>query len=51
MLPNYYPPTAAQRFESPDAFRAWLHQNQDSSQGVRLTIAKKGSRRPALKPR
>jgi uncharacterized protein YdeI (YjbR/CyaY-like superfamily) len=31
------------RFDSPDALRAWLHQHQDSSPGVWLTLAKKGS--------
>jgi uncharacterized protein YdeI (YjbR/CyaY-like superfamily) len=33
----------AQRFESRDAFRAWLKQHQDSSAGVWLTLAKKSS--------
>jgi uncharacterized protein YdeI (YjbR/CyaY-like superfamily) len=32
------------RFDSPNAFRTWLEQHQDSSPGVWLTLAKKGSR-------
>lgn len=32
------------RFDSPDAFRAWLQEHQDSSPGLWLTIAKKNSR-------
>jgi uncharacterized protein YdeI (YjbR/CyaY-like superfamily) len=32
------------RFDSPDAFRAWLKEHQDVSTGLWLTIAKKGSR-------
>jgi uncharacterized protein YdeI (YjbR/CyaY-like superfamily) len=32
------------RFDSPDAFRAWLKEHQDSSSGLWLTIAKKDSR-------
>jgi uncharacterized protein YdeI (YjbR/CyaY-like superfamily) len=32
------------RFDSPDAFRAWLKEHQDVSPGLWLTIAKKGSR-------
>jgi uncharacterized protein YdeI (YjbR/CyaY-like superfamily) len=32
------------RFDSPDAFRAWLKEHQDLSSGVWLAIAKKGSR-------
>jgi uncharacterized protein YdeI (YjbR/CyaY-like superfamily) len=31
------------RFDSPDAFRAWLREYQDSSTGLWLSIAKKGS--------
>ncbi|MCU1560189.1 YdeI family protein [Mycetocola sp.] len=31
------------RFEGPDAFRGWIEQHQDSSPGVWLVIAKKGS--------
>ena len=34
------------RFDSADAFRAWLRQHQDSSPGVWLTLAKKGSLTP-----
>jgi uncharacterized protein YdeI (YjbR/CyaY-like superfamily) len=34
----------SQLFDSPEAFRAWLNEHQDSSQGLWLTIAKKGSR-------
>jgi uncharacterized protein YdeI (YjbR/CyaY-like superfamily) len=36
------------RFDSPAAFRAWLKEHQDSSTGVWLTIAKKGSRITAV---
>jgi uncharacterized protein YdeI (YjbR/CyaY-like superfamily) len=32
------------QFDSPNAFRAWLAEYQDSSPGVWLTLAKKGSR-------
>jgi uncharacterized protein YdeI (YjbR/CyaY-like superfamily) len=32
------------RFDSPEAFRTWLRQHHDSSPGLWLTIAKKGSR-------
>jgi uncharacterized protein YdeI (YjbR/CyaY-like superfamily) len=38
----------ARRFDSPDAFRAWLMEHQDSSPGLWLTIAKKGSRTIAV---
>jgi uncharacterized protein YdeI (YjbR/CyaY-like superfamily) len=41
MLADMYP-TA--RFDSPDAFRAWLNEHQDSSPGVWVPIAKKHSR-------
>ena len=34
------------QFDSADAFRAWLRQHQDSSPGVWLTLAKKGSLMP-----
>jgi uncharacterized protein YdeI (YjbR/CyaY-like superfamily) len=33
----------SRRFDSPDAWRAWLTENQDSSRGVWLHIAKKRS--------
>jgi uncharacterized protein YdeI (YjbR/CyaY-like superfamily) len=33
----------SRRFDSPDAWRAWLTENQESSRGVWLHIAKKGS--------
>jgi uncharacterized protein YdeI (YjbR/CyaY-like superfamily) len=36
------------RFDSPDALRAWLKEHQDSSTGVWLTLAKKGSRLPLV---
>jgi uncharacterized protein YdeI (YjbR/CyaY-like superfamily) len=36
------------RFDSLDAFRAWLGQHQDSSPGVWLTIAKKSSPTPTV---
>jgi uncharacterized protein YdeI (YjbR/CyaY-like superfamily) len=32
------------RFDSADAFRAWLREHQDSAPGLWLMIAKKGSR-------
>jgi uncharacterized protein YdeI (YjbR/CyaY-like superfamily) len=38
----------AMRFDSPDAFRAWLREHQDSSPGVWVTISKKGSRVPTV---
>jgi uncharacterized protein YdeI (YjbR/CyaY-like superfamily) len=31
------------RFDSPEAFRAWLHEHQDASPGIWLIIAKKAS--------
>jgi uncharacterized protein YdeI (YjbR/CyaY-like superfamily) len=31
------------RFDGPDAFRAWIEEHQDSSPGIWLVIAKKGS--------
>ncbi|WP_354501544.1 YdeI/OmpD-associated family protein [Mycetocola sp. 2940] len=31
------------RFDGPDAFREWIEENQDSSPGIWLVIAKKGS--------
>jgi uncharacterized protein YdeI (YjbR/CyaY-like superfamily) len=36
------------RFDSADTFRAWLRQHQDSSAGVWLTLAKKGSPTPTV---
>jgi uncharacterized protein YdeI (YjbR/CyaY-like superfamily) len=36
------------QFESPDAFRAWLAEHQDSSPGVWLALAKKGSLIPMV---
>jgi uncharacterized protein YdeI (YjbR/CyaY-like superfamily) len=36
------------RFDSPDAFRAWLMEHQDSSTGVWLTLGKKASPTPML---
>jgi hypothetical protein len=38
----------ARRFDSPDAFRAWLAEHQDSSPGAWLALAKKGSRIPMV---
>src|SRR5258708_33811647 len=40
--------TEPTRFHSPDAFRAWLIEHQDSVSGLRVIIAKKDSSTPAL---
>jgi uncharacterized protein YdeI (YjbR/CyaY-like superfamily) len=48
ILENMTDELETSRFDSADAFRTWLRQHQDSSPGVWLTLAKKGSRTTTL---